>query len=126
MPYVPPHLRPGYIPAAPLAKPDFSGKVHWPTNKDSFKNTNIIQPLERHTPHLGIVAAKSSLKLTKPIRLNSEPLARPSMHLGHSKFNVAVRKHLSRKFISKKRASRRRSATRRKKTRTMSYRRKTR
>ena len=117
MPYVPPHLRPGYIPT-PIVKPDFSGKIHWPTNMG--KNTNII---EASKPYLGIVAAKSAVKLTKPILMNTEPLAKPSMHLGHSKFNMAVRRHLSRKFTGKKRVSRRHSmshgkkqATRRKKT----------
>ena len=109
MPYVPPHLRPGYIPSKPLAKPDFTGKVHWPT--DTNKNTNVVQHSKAHSPQFGIVAAKSALKITNPIKLNSEPLARPSMHLGHSKFNEAVRRHLSKKFVGRKRASRRHSMT---------------
>ena len=112
MPYVPPHLRPGYIPT-PIVKPDFTGRVHWPTNKD--KNTNILESSTIQGPHLGIVAAKSALKITKPITLNSEPLAKPSMHLGHSKFNHAVRRYVSRKFLGKKRVSRRHSMTHRKK-----------
>jgi hypothetical protein len=111
MPYVPPHLRPGYIPSKPLAKPDFTGKVHWPTNKD--KDTNILESSKVHEPQLGIMGTKSALKLTKPIKLNSEPLAKPSMRLGHSKFNMAAKRHISRKF-SKKRVSRRRSMTHRK------------
>ena len=101
MPYIPPHLRPGYVPTS-IQKKDFTGKVHWPTNIN--KNTNVIQGT-----HLGIVSAKSALKMTKPITLNTEPLKRPSMRLGHSKFNHAVKRHLSRKFTSKKRVSRRRS-----------------
>lgn len=124
MPYVPPHLRPGYIPTV-VTKPELTGKVHWPTNKDSFKDTNIVQPSELHVPHLGIVAAKSALKLTKPIKLNSNPLVKPSMHLGYSKFNMAVRRKLSKKFRSKKRASRRRSMSHKKKTKTLTYKRKT-
>ena len=122
MPYVPPHLRPGYIPAKPLAKLDFTGKVHWLTNKDNTKTSNIVESSKVHSPHLGIMAAKSAVKMTAPITINSEPLAKPSMRLGHSKFNMAVRRHLSKKF-SKKRVSRRHSmthakkrATRRKKT----------
>lgn len=113
MPYIPPHLRPGYI-AKSIAKPDFMGKVHWPTNKDNFKNTNVIEPSKMHEPQFGIMATKSAIKLQKPITLNSEPLRRPSMRLGHSKFNAAVRRHLSRKFTGKKR-SRRHSMTYRKK-----------
>ena len=108
MPYVPPHLRPGYVPT-PIVKHNFTGKVHWPTDLD--KNTNII---EASKPHLGILATKSALKMTKPITLNNEPLAKPSMRLGHSKFNNAVRRHVSRKFIGKKR-SRRHSMNHRKK-----------
>lgn len=108
MPYVPPHLRPGYIPT-PIIKHNLTGKVHWPTDKD--KDTNILESSKIHEPHLGIMAAKSALKLTKPITMNSEPLAKPKMHLGHSKFNLAVKRHLSRKFTGKKRVSRRRSMT---------------
>ena len=103
MPYVPPHLRPGYVPR-PIVKHNLTGKVHWPTNVD--KDTDII---EASKPQLGIVAAKSALKMTKPITLNNEPIAKPSMRLGHSKFNLAVRRHLSRKFTGKKRVSRRHS-----------------
>jgi hypothetical protein len=116
MPYVPPHLRPGYIPAT-VVKPDFTGKVHWPTNKDSFKDTNVIEASKIHSPHLGIVAAKSALKLIKPITLNSEPVARPMMHLGRSKFNNAVRRHIYKEMASKKRISRRHSMSHRKKLR---------
>lgn len=108
MPYVPPHLRPGYVPK-PLVKHNLTGKVHWPTNMD--KDTNILESSKAYVPELGIVAAKSALKLAKPITLNNEPLAKPSMRLGHSKFNHAVRRHLSRKFTGKKRLSRRHSMT---------------
>lgn len=107
MPYVPPHLRPGYIPSAPVVKPDLRGRVHWPTNMD--KDTNIIG-----SSHLGIVSAKSALKLTKPIALNNAPIAKPSMFLGKSKFNHAVRRHVYREMGSKKRISRRRSMSHRK------------
>lgn len=118
MPYVPPHLRHGYIPTQTVK--DYTGKVHWPTNIDSFKDTNVVESSKVHSPHighshhLGIVAAKSSLKLTKPISINTEPLAKPSMRLGRSKFNSAVRRHISKKFI-RKRVSRRRSMSHRKK-----------
>jgi hypothetical protein len=122
MPYVPPHLRPGYIPTV-IVKPDLKGKVHWPTNMD--KDTNIVESSKEHVPHLGIVAAKTALKITHPIRLNSNPLVKPSMHLGHSKFNMAVRRHISKKFKPKKRVSRRRSMSHKKKTKTMTYKRKT-
>jgi len=111
MPYVPPHLRPGYIPVK-VEKPDFTGKIHWPTNLDSHKDTNVIQPNKIHSPHLGIVAAKSALKLTEPIQLNSQPLKRPDMKLGHNKFNRAVRKHILKS--KSKRVSRRRSISHKK------------
>jgi hypothetical protein len=122
MPYIPPHLRPGYIPSKPVEKPDLRGRVHWPTDKD--KDTNILESSKVHEPHLGIMAAKSAVKLGKPITMNSEPLAKPRMHLGHSKFNMAVRRHISKKF-KPKRVSRRRSMSHKKKTKTMTYKRKT-
>lgn len=102
MPYIPPHLRPGYIPGKPIVKHDFTGKVHWPTNMD--KTTNIIE-----APELGIVAAKSALKMAKSIKLNNAPILRPSMILGKSKFNNAVRRHVYKEMGSRKRISRRRS-----------------
>jgi hypothetical protein len=106
MPYVPPYLRPGYIPQIPV-KPDFTGKVHWPTNIDPFKDTNVIQPTRRHSPHLGIVSAKSVLKMTDPIKQNNKPLLKPSTTPGFSKFNKAVRRHILQS--KSKRVSRRRS-----------------
>lgn len=112
MPYVPPHLRPGYIPT-PIVKHNLTGKVHWPTDLD--KDSNIVEASKAHSPHLGIVAAKSALKMTKPITLNNQPLAKPRMHLGQSKFNHAVRRHISRKFTGRKRLSRRHSMSHRKK-----------
>jgi hypothetical protein len=112
MPYIPPHLRPGYIPK-PIVKPDFTGKVHWPTDLD--KDSNIVEGSKAHGPHLGIVSTKSALKITNPIKLNNMPLVKPSMSLGKSKFNNAVRRHVYKEMGSKKRISRRRSMSPKKK-----------
>ena len=49
MPYVPPHLRPGYVPSAPKVV-DYTGKVHWPTNLDSHRVDDIVQPSELAGP----------------------------------------------------------------------------
>ena len=49
MPYVPPHLRPGYVPSAPKVV-DYTGKVHWPTNLDSHRVDDIVQPSELARP----------------------------------------------------------------------------
>ena len=102
MPYIPPHLRPGYIPTV-IEKPDLTGRVHWPTNMN--KPTNILESSKVHSPTLGIVSAKSALKLTKPIILNSQPLVDPDMSLFRkpSKFNLAVRRHIKRHTGSRKR-----------------------
>ena len=102
MPYVPPHLRPGYVPK-PLVKHNLTGKVHWPTNMD--KTTNVVEASKIHLPQLGIVAAKSALKLAKPITLNSQPILDPDMSLFRkpSKFNMAVRRHVRRTVGSRKR-----------------------
>lgn len=49
MPYVPPHLRPGYTHVAP--KPvDYSGRVHWPTNINTHRQTNVIESDIRYSP----------------------------------------------------------------------------
>ena len=81
MPYIPPHLRPGYV---QTVKPivDYKGKVHWPTNVDSKKVNNIEQPKALHSPRtnphtLGIVSGKSALKMTEPITPNNKPLVKP-------------------------------------------------
>ncbi len=42
MPYVPPHLRPGYIHIAPKSV-DYSGRVHWPTNINTHRQSNVIE-----------------------------------------------------------------------------------
>ena len=88
MPYVPPHLRPGYIPTK-IKAVDFTGKVHWPTNLD--KDTNIVES-SHHSPKYGIVATKSIVKLTEPITLNTEPIVRPGARV--PKFNLFVKSHL--------------------------------
>ena len=110
MPYVPPHLRPGYIPTS-IEKPDLTGKVHWPTNMD--KTTNIIESSKVHSPHLGIVTAKSALKLTKPISQVEPELS--IFRRKPSKFNLAVRRHI--RVSSRKkhyRSSKKAKSTRRK------------
>jgi hypothetical protein len=91
MPYIPPHLRPGYT---PTIKPtvDYTGKVHWPTNLDS--NTNVKQPKTLHNPRthshtLGIISGKSALKLTDPITPNNQPIVRPGTV--PAKFRPALR-----------------------------------
>ena len=108
MPYVPPHLRPGYVPSAPKVV-DYTGKVHWPTNLDSHRVDDIVQPSELARPtglarptslarpitvagqaiaaaepatleSLGIRSSKKPiLKLTRHITPNTSPVARPTM-----------------------------------------------
>jgi len=107
MPYVPPHLRPGYIPSQPVAKPDFTGKVHWPTNKD--KDSDILD-----NPR-ALSLGKTALKIRKQMKHDNDPILRPSQTLGRSKFNNAVRRHIFKEMGSKKRISRRRSMSHRKK-----------
>jgi hypothetical protein len=106
MPYVPPHLRPGYVPPAPVAPPDFSGKVHWPTNVNSFKETNIVQPSKMHSPQKTksprTTTKKSVLKQVAPIEMNMEPPARPGS-VRASKFHNAVKQHLKRTMKKKQR-----------------------
>ena len=106
MPYVPPHLRPGYVKPPTPPKVDFSGKVHWPTNLNSHRPDNIIQPSRLHEPAtaetLGLGSKKPALKLVEPITPNTSPVARPSMYVRNypTKFRTAVIQNLKR--ISKK------------------------
>jgi hypothetical protein len=114
MPYVPPHLRPGYIPTV-IEKPDLTGRVHWPTNMD--KTTNVIESSKVHVPHLGIVSAKSALKLTKPISQVEPELS--IFRRKPSKFNLAVRRHIrvgsrKRKTTKHHKPSKKAKSTRRK------------
>ena len=110
MPYVPPHLRPGYVPSTPKVV-DYTGKVHWPTNLDSHRVDDIVQPTQLASPtqlarptslarpttltgqtiaaaepataeSLGIRSSKKPiLKLTRPITPNTSPVARPTMSI---------------------------------------------
>jgi len=100
MPYVPPHLRPGYVPTE-TKKTDFTGKVHWPTDLNSFRSDNIIESMKLHSPHKFGIVSKTLLKLTKPIVLNSKPIVIPGSRV--AKFHNAVTRHLK---LNKKSKSR--------------------
>ena len=104
MSYVPPHLRPGYEPPIPKVV-DLRGQVHWPTNLDSHKPDNVIQPLEMKKPpqYSDALATTESLGTVKPIRKlvapitpNTEPVARPTMSISKLPpiFRKAVRRHV--------------------------------
>jgi hypothetical protein len=100
MPYIPPHLRPGY--QQPVIKTiDYTGKVHWPTNLDSHRETNVIQPETMYTPRKSSSRSRSTykkpiIKFSDPITLNTVPLARPSSRIKNypTKFRTAVMRHL--------------------------------
>lgn len=101
MPYVPPHLRPGYVKPPSPKKVDYTGKVHWPTNVNSHRQNNIVQPSALHAPAtaetLGLRGSKKpSMKLVVPITPNLSPVARPSTVIDEypSKFRTAVIQHL--------------------------------
>lgn len=104
MSYVPPHLRPGYEPPVPKVV-DLRGQVHWPTNLNSHKPDNVVQPMEMKKPpvyshavatteSLGVV--KPILKLVDPITPNTEPVARPTMTISRLPpiFRKAIRRHV--------------------------------
>jgi len=104
MPYIPPHLRPGYTPSittVPVAE-TLSSHVKFPTDAgDSHIVSNIRQPEKMHSPAtaqtLGLTSGKKKiLKLVAPITPNTAPLARPSMRISNypEKFRTAVLRHL--------------------------------
>jgi hypothetical protein len=84
---------------------DLKGQVHWPTNLNSHKPDNVIQPLEMKKPpvYSDAVATAESLGVVKPIRKlvapitpNTEPVARPTMTISKlpAIFRKAVRRHV--------------------------------
>ena len=141
MPYVPPHLRPGYVPSAPKVV-DYTGKVHWPTNLDSHRVDDIVQPSELAGPtslarpttvagqaiaaaepatleSLGIRSRKPILKLTRHITPNTSPVARPTMSIRAlpAKFKNTVRLHLRRRSRGIRKGEAKKQTRRQKKAR---------
>jgi len=104
MSYTPPHLQP-----AKSKVVDLVGKVHWPTNLNSGRANNVVQPQELYRPpvysemkatteSLGLDKpnVKPILKMAKPIRPNIRPVAIPTMALRRLPpiFRKAVTKHM--------------------------------
>ena len=147
MPYVPPHLRPGYVPSAPKVV-DYTGKVHWPTNLDSHRLDDIVQPTELARPtslarptelaspttvagqvmaaadpatleSLGIRSRKPILKLVSPITPNTSPVARPTMSVRAlpPKFKNTVRLYLRRRSRGMRKGEAKKQTRRQKKAR---------
>jgi hypothetical protein len=102
MPYVPPHLRSGYVKPKSPPKKNYTGKIHWPTNLNSHRPDNIVQPTRLYSPPaatsetLGLGVKKPIMKLVEPITPNIAPIARPSTQLAQypPKFRNAVVQHL--------------------------------
>lgn len=95
MSYTPPHLRPAKSDLPAESKiVNLVGKVHWPTNLNSGRANNVVQPKELYNPpvysemkatteSLGLDKpnVKPILKMVKPIRPNTRPVAIPTMAL---------------------------------------------
>lgn len=98
-PYVPPHLRPGFVAPKPVAV-DYTGRVHWPTNVDPHLETNVVEPT-RET--LGLGTKKPILKLVTSIKSNVAPLARPTTRVSKfpKKFRAAVLHHMKTEPVKK-------------------------
>ena len=141
MPYVPPHLRPGYVPSAPKVV-DYTGKVHWPTNLDTHRADNVVQPTKIAGPttltgqtiaaaapatadSLGLAPRKSIMKLVRPITPNTNPVARPTMSVRNlpAKFKNTVRLHLRRRSRGMKKGEAKKQTRRIKKARMLAKRR---
>ena len=147
MPYVPPHLRPGYVPSAPKVV-DYTGRVHWPTNLDTHRMDNVVQPTELALPtkiaqpvtltgqtiaaaapatadSLGLAPRKSIMKLVRPITPNTSPVARPTMSVRDlpAKFKNTVRLHLRRRSRGMKKGEAKKQTRRIKKARMLAKRR---
>ena len=88
MPYIPPHLRQGYVPKD--VQKDVPGPhmlrrgVHFPTNALNANNrtTNIRPPSRRHSPTKNKTYRKKPvLKRTRRISPNRAPLAKPTSNV---------------------------------------------
>jgi hypothetical protein len=114
MPYIPPHLRPGYVSTYVAPKVvDYTGKVHWPTDLNTNKQDDIVQPITVHAPTTADITTlgsepkrpKPALKIVRPITLNTKPLARPtaSVRSLSPKFRNTLMLHLkAKRHITKK------------------------
>ena len=143
---MPPHLRPGYLPSAPKVI-DYTGKVHWPTNLDSHRADDIVQPAKLALPSklgqpltltgqtiaaaapatadsLGLAPRKSIMKLVRPITPNTSPVARPTMSVRNlpAKFKNTVRLHLRRRSRGMKKGEAKKQTRRQKKARMLAKR----
>ena len=112
MSYTPPHLRPAKSDLPAESKiVNLVGKVHWPTNLNSGRANNVVQPKELYRPpvysemkatteSLGLDKpnVKPILKMVKPIRPNTRPVVIPTMALRRLPpiFRKAVTRHMRR------------------------------
>jgi len=117
MSYVPPHLTPTSIQAPKVV--NMTGKLHWPTNLNSTKENNVVQPTTLSKPvatteTLGIDRPKTRpiVKLVQPITPNTAPVVRPTMSIKNLPpiFRKAVRRHV--KYNKTKRRSKAKSQIR--------------
>jgi hypothetical protein len=108
MPYIPPHLRPGYISTYVAPKvADYTGKVHWPTDLDTGRDDDVVEPMTLHVPTTADITTlgsepkrpKPALKIVRPITLNTKPLARPTVSVRSlsPKFRNTLMLHLKAK-----------------------------
>jgi hypothetical protein len=88
MPYIPPHLRPGYVPkhVEPVepVEPVRRRRIHFPTNADNANNrtTNIRPSSGKHSPTKNkTYRKKPALKRTKRISPNRAPPAHPTSNI---------------------------------------------
>lgn len=80
MPYIPPHLRPGYV-AKVVVPVEIRRKVHFPTNAlhATDMTTNVTVPDRRYSPVSNTRSIKPILKKnTGGISPNKEPVAMPT------------------------------------------------
>ena len=85
MPYVPPHLRDGYTHVAP--KPvDYSGRVHWPTNVNTHRESDVVESNIRYSPRHITAVSKPVIK----VKTHMTPVARSILPKHYTR---SARKH---------------------------------
>ena len=125
MPYIPPHLRPGYVPLE--QRPNYVPPVvktgtRFISNVNDRLESNV-QPNtgKRYSPHTHAKPAKKSLKSTRKVTPNTAPVQRPSTRIDDwaTRYRAKVLDHIKKAIREKqtKKKTRRHSRSKMCKTR---------
>jgi hypothetical protein len=76
MPYIPPHLRPGYV--STYVPPPVKTGARFPTNVNDHATNVVPNNGTRHSPRRNAFPMKKTLKVVRSITPNAAPAYKPS------------------------------------------------